>query len=262
MKIGKYLVAALIVLGMAGMVYAAPVGLTSEADATKAEWSYNDITLSAGLIYDTVSRNIDIDSGEFEFDAILARIGVGILEKFNLYVDIGQASEMGYTYTLLGEKYTVEYDDEIMWGVGASALIYRWDNGLEVGAQASYRETDTGLDTVAIDANTYTNAQLTSLSDGGYEEIQAALEVAWKTDNFIPYVGIKYSDVDVGSTFTVGSVERKASGKDSSETIGAFVGLTILPKLAATPASEQFSINLEGRFIDEEAFSAGVSYKF
>ncbi|NQT75873.1 MAG: hypothetical protein HQ566_05060, partial [Candidatus Omnitrophica bacterium] len=191
MKIGKYLVAALIVLGMAGMVYAAPVGLTSEADATKAEWSYNDITLSAGLIYDTVSRNIDIDSGEFEFDAILARIGVGILEKFNLYVDIGQASEMGYTYTLLGEKYTVEYDDEIMWGVGASALIYRWDNGLEVGAQASYRETDTGLDTVAIDANTYTNAQLTSLSDGGYEEIQAALEVAWKTDNFIPYVGIK-----------------------------------------------------------------------
>ncbi|NQT74935.1 MAG: hypothetical protein HQ566_00260, partial [Candidatus Omnitrophica bacterium] len=117
-------------------------------------------------------------------------------------------------------------------------------------------------DTVAIDANTYTNAQLTSLSDGGYEEIQAALEVAWKTDNFIPYVGIKYSDVDVGSTFTVGSVERKASGKDSSETIGAFVGLTILPKLAATPASEQFSINLEGRFIDEEAFSAGVSYKF
>jgi len=263
MKMGKYLLTALMVLGIAGMVYASPVGLTSEADAVKGEWSYNDVTLSAGFVADFISgRNIDIEGGEFEMNAFMARLGMGVADRFNFYLDLGQASDMDYSFILQGQKYKVTYDDDFIWSIGANALVYRWDNGLEVGVHASYREVETTIDKLTIDSQTLTRKDLTSISDNSLEEAQAAVELAWRNEFFIPYIGIKYSSVDVGSKFTVGADAKDAAGKDADQTLGLFVGLTILPKLAETQASERFALNLEGRFIDEEAVSASITYKF
>jgi hypothetical protein len=263
MKMGKYLLTALMVLGIAGMVYASPVGLTSEADAARSEWSYEDMTLSLGFVGDFVSgRNIDISGGEFTINAFMGRLGVNVADRFNFYVDLGSASDMEYSFIILGEKYKIDYDDDFMWGIGANALVKRWDNGLEVGVHASYREVDTSIDKVDIDNTSWPATSLTAISGGTFEETQAAIELAWRNDVFIPYVGIKYSDVDAGSRFTLGGTVRNAAGRDSDENTGAFIGLTILPKLAETAVSERFAINIEGRFIDEEAISTSITYKF
>ncbi|MDP8229899.1 MAG: hypothetical protein P9L93_02220 [Candidatus Gorgyraea atricola] len=265
MRMVKYLLAVLFVVGFAATVCAAPVGLTSEADAVEGElWADNNIGLSVGVVYDAVQeRRIDVDSGDFEMQAVMARIGLSMLDRFNLYVDIGEASDMELDYTILGEKHTVKYDSEAIIGVGASALIYRWDNGFEIGANASYRTTDLAVNDVTVDSRVYTTTELTNVTNSDYEEIQGAVELAWKNGVFAPYVGLKFSDVELGSDYTIAPQQYSDSkGKGSDRNLGGFVGLTITPKIEATPQSEQLSINIEGRFIDEEALNVGISYKF
>lgn len=264
---GKYLLAALLVLGLGTAVYAAPVGLTSEADVTEGElWADNNIGVSAGFIFDSVSsRKIDVDSGEFEMAVTAGRIGLSVIDRFNLYIDIGQAGDMELDFTDKGELIQVKYEDETLWGVGLNALIYRWDNGLEVGAGASYRTADMNMEEVIIAGVIHerNGSQVSAVTDGELEEIQAAVELAWRTDYFIPYVGVKYSDIEVDAKFTVDAQERLAVGKNSSQNVGAFVGLTITPKIdVLEDKSERISINIEARFIDEEAISVGASYKF
>jgi len=264
---GKYLLAALLVLGLGTAVYAAPVGLTSEADLTEGElWADNNIGISAGFIVDSVSkRRVDVDSGRFEMDVYTTRIGLSVIDRFNFYVDLGQANNMEFEFTDKGESVRVRYEDEFMWGVGVNALIYRWDNGLEVGAGASYRTADMNFEDATVAGTEYkrNSGAVTLVTDGEMEETQLALELAWKTEYLMPYIGIKYSDIEVDAKFTADGAERKATGVNADQNIGVFVGLTITPKIDAFgDKSDRIAINIEGRFIDEEAVSIGASYKF
>jgi len=234
---GKYLLAALLVLGLGTAVYAAPVGLTSEADLTEGElWVDNNIGISAGLIVDSVSkRRVDVDSGEFEMDIYAARIGLNVIDRFNFYVDLGHANDMELQFTDKGDAIRVRYEDEFMWGIGVNALIYRWDNGLEVGAGASHRTADMNFEDATVAGIEYKRADggVTSITDGEMKETQFALELAWRTEYLTPYVGLKYSDIEVDAKFTADGAERKAEGVNADQNIGVFVGLTVTPKIDA-----------------------------
>jgi len=260
----KYLLAILLVFGFAATAYGAPVGLISDADTTTSElWPDYDAELSMGIVADILTkRSIDIDSGEFGMNALSGRIGVSILKKWQIYIDAGTTMDMEYEYVIKGEKYQAEFDDTFIWSIGTSALVCKWDNGLEIGINGSYRRADMELDKVTIESNSYTRKDMDVVSDGYFEEYQGALEIAWKTDHFTPYIGVKYSEVEVDCIFTTGGAQRDASQKNASENVGAFVGLTINPSLEVLPKSEQLTINLEGRFIDEEAFTGSLCYKF
>lgn len=264
---GKYLLAALLVLGLGTAAYAAPVGLTSEADLTEGElWADNNIGISVGFITDIVrKRKVNVDNGEFEVDVYAARIGLSVMDRFNFYIDLGQANNMQFEFTDKGESVRVGYEDEDMWGVGVNALIYRWDNGLEVGAGASYRTAEMNFKDATIAGVEYerNSSTVTSVNDGDMEEIQLALELAWKREYFAPYIGIKLSDIEVDAEFTTSGLERKAANIDSNQNVGVFVGLTITPKIDVFgDKNERIAINIEARFIDEEAVSIGASYKF
>jgi len=272
MRLGKYLLLTIALIAISSALsYAAPVGLTSEADAATSakvfEKSDIGIELSIGGIADIVTkREVNIQNGEFEMDAYLGRIGLSLMEKLYLYVDVGQATNMEYAYTTLGENHKVSYEDDLIYGAGLSALIYRWANGLEIGANGSYRQADLKLDTVTINNVTFKRSTLTNISETEFKEYQAALEVAWRTEYFIPYAGAKYSDVELGSDFKIAPQNYSAKGKNADKNYGAFVGLSITPRTGflspSAPDSKPLSINLEARFIDEEAFNVGLSYKF
>jgi opacity protein-like surface antigen len=265
MRIVKYLLTALLVIGFASLVEAAPVGLTSEADLNKAKlFADNNIGISISAILDSVGNvNVDVDDGEFEMTAIVARLGLSVLERVNFYADIGQAGDMEFNWTDAGDKVQTKFEDETLWGVGVNGLIYRWNNGLEIGAGASYRTADMPLDSAQVAGISYKKSQITSIRDGEFSEVQVAFECAWKTEYFIPYAGLKYSNVEVDADFTADGTVRKATGKESDQNVGVFVGLSIAPKIDALgEQSDRLAINVEGRFIDEEAVSVGVSYKF
>jgi hypothetical protein len=265
MRIGKYVLIALLVLGFASMVQAAPVGLTSEADLNKAKlFADNNIGVSVGVIVDSVSKvNVDVDDGEYEMNAIVARLGLSVLERINFYVDLGEASDMEFNWNDQGDGIKTKFEDEALWGVGVNGLIYRWGNGLEIGAGASYRTADMNLEEAQVAGITYTKTQITSIRNGEFSETQVALQGAWKTEYFVPYIGVKYSNVEVDADFTADGQQRKATGKESDQNVGVFVGLSIAPKLDVLgEQGDRLAINVEGRFIDEEAVSVGVSYKF
>lgn len=262
----KYALAALFVLLMGTVVYAAPVGLTSEADATKGElWADKDIGITAGIIVDIVSeRKISMDSGAFEMDAFLLRLGASYLDRVNVFVDLGTANDMEFSYTIAGQQYVTKFDDEFMWGIGANALIYRWDNDFEIGVHGSYRKADMNMEETTIDGVNHkrTSGGMTSIVDGDFTEIQGAVELAWKKELFTPYIGIKYSDVEVDARFTLYGTLRDANDKNAVNNVGIFLGLTMTPNMDSELFGERLAINVEGRFIDEEAISIAASYRF
>lgn len=254
----------LLVFSFAATVYAAPVGITSEADARESElWPNEDWGLSIGFVADMVDkRGIDIDDGEFEMEAYVGRIGISAIDRFYLYVDIGEAQNMEYSCYVNSAKVIYDYDDDLIWGLGINALAYRWNNGLELGVSASYRQTDMNFNKTTIEGVLYQENDLDSVRDGEFKEWQVGCELAWKTEYFIPYIGVKYSDVEVDGDVTLSNIQYNASGKNAGDNIGAFVGLAITPILPELFGKEQVAINLEARFIDEEAFTAGISYKY
>lgn len=262
----KFVLAFIAILGVTAAVSAAPVGLTSEADATASTQAWSDAKLgvSIGVTGDAVSeRKIDIDKGEFEMQAYTARLGLSILDRVFLYGDVGSAIDMEYAYTMMGESHNVEMEDGLIWGLGANALLFRADNGIEVGGHVSYRQADMELDKATIAGISYTKSQLTNVVDGDFKEWQAALEIAWKTDmGIIPYAGVKYSEVEVSAEYKLAPTLYSAKEKNAGENVGVFAGLTFIPKISSMPLSEQITINVEGRFIDETAVNAGISYKF
>ncbi|MFH1783102.1 MAG: hypothetical protein ABH848_05755 [Candidatus Omnitrophota bacterium] len=260
----KYLLAVVMVLGLAGTVYAAPVGLASQdLDLASDLLQEEEYGLTVAVIGDFIDeRDIDIEQGSIEMDAVFARIGLSAFEKFNVYVDLGSTYDMEYSYTLTSEKYISTFEDEFIWGIGGSAVIYEWDNGLEVSALGSYRIADMNIDKVTIDGAAIAKSNMTDIKNGEYAEWQVAGELAWKMDYVTPYVGIKYSEVEADANFTYGGTARNASGKNADENLGVFVGITITPKMTDVPAMEQIAINVEGRFGDEEAINAGITYRF
>ncbi len=262
---GKYILTALLVLGLAGAAYAAPVGLTSEADLKEAElWADNNIGVTASFIVDTLQeRSLNIDSGEYEMISYFARIGVSFMDRINVYLDLGTANDMEYCYTIKGENHKSYFDDAFMYGIGANALLYRWDNGLEVGVGASYRQADMDLEKIVIDGTEYKQSQLSSVKNGEYQEYQGAIELAWKMDYITPYIGIKFSEVEVDSRATVLGAVRDASGKNASENVGGFAGITITPLIDPVDSKmNRLSLNIEGRFVDEQAVNVGLTYSF
>jgi len=261
----KYLLTTLLVLGFAVVAHAAPVGLTSEADLVDGElWADNDVGVSVGFVADSVSkRNIEIAKGEFEIDSYAARIAVSLFDKLTIYGDIGNTTGMTFDWEDLGEMISAEFEDSGIYGIGANILIYRWDNGLEVGAGASYRTAEMNLDSAVVNGLNVAKSDLSTYQEGDFEETQVALEAAYRTDIFSPYVGVKFSDVEVDADFTYAAQQRKAMGKEASENVGVFVGLTVTPSIEAMgDKGNQLSFNLEGRFLDEEAVSGGVSFRF
>lgn len=271
MKIWRYLLVGLIAFSFIdSTVYAAPVGLISKADVVNTEsWSDRDKALGVGFIMDFLTdRKMEIDSGKLKMRSYAIKLELNLAEKYNFYLDLGRVRDMEYSYILRGGHYVTKFGDDFIWTLGANALLYRASNGLELGVHASYRRAEMNLSEATIDGTVYRKDSMSSVSDGFFKERQIAFEVAWNADyvydipyGFIPYVGLKYSDVEVDVDFTVGGTQRNASAKED-QSIGLFVGFTIIPRLEALSDTNPIAINIEGRFIDEQAVDVEMMYRF
>lgn len=82
------------------------------------------------------------------------------------------------------------------------------------------------------------------------QEWQFGPFVGYRIMKFLPYVGVKYSDVRL--QIAGGGENNKFKADDH---FGVFLGLTydIIPQL---------KLNLAGRFIDERGFNFNLIYKF
>ena len=184
----------------------------------------------------------------------MLQVGYGLFDFLEVYVKLGGA----------GFKFRTDFEDQFgnpegnavvhtkmgfAYGVGLKGAYEFKDGpvkGLLIGADAQYlRHTQrfhAMIDSVMGPSDATGHVTL--------QEWQFGPFVGYKIMNFLPYVGMKYSNVILH--FSGGGENNKFKADDH---IGAFVGLTydLIP---------QVKLNLEGRFIDETALNFNVIFKF
>lgn len=237
-----------------GFVYAAPVDVPTKIQGLEGN-IFNDKELGIGLSIAAEadflsSRKLDMadywsgGTSKVKGQFYTSKIILTIINKFDIYGIFGRA---GNLESKDAEGGGFEPKDKLTWGVGLSVPIYEWKNyGIKLFADGKYR----AVNNIDYNSNSpsyggsYTIPSPKFLVD--WQEWQVAFGAAKKFKYFLPYLGIKYSDF------------REFSGdmtNRSSNIVGIFVGCAITPIRA-------FSIDLQGRFIDETAFTAKATYKF
>ncbi|MEI6832055.1 MAG: hypothetical protein WCK61_05065 [Candidatus Omnitrophota bacterium] len=243
-----------------GFLYAAPVDVPTKIQGLEGN-IFNDKELGIGLSIAAEadflsSRKLDVadywggGTGKVKGQFYTSKIILTIINKFDIYGIFGKAENL----ESMGEEGDgIKPKDKLTWGIGVSVPIYEWKNcGIKLFVDGKYRAVN--------NIDYYSNLQLFSPSPYGgnytsppvpkflvdWQEWQVALGAAKRFKYFMPYFGVKYSDF------------REFSGEmtnHSNNIVGIFVGCTIIPIRA-------FSIDLQGRFIDETAFTAKATYKF
>jgi hypothetical protein len=184
----------------------------------------------------------------------MLNVSFGIFDFLDVYVKLG-----GADYTFKSDLITLSGspagDAKIntRWGFaygGGVKGAYAFKNGFLVGADAQY-----------LRHRQKYREKITDLGGNGtifrgeatFQEWQFGPFVGYKIMNFTPYVGVKYSDVEL--KFKQKGPERERMRFKADDHIGAFVGLTydIIP---------QMKLNLEGRFIDEYGMNFNMIFKF
>lgn len=212
----------------------------------------------------------------FETDMIFDRKLKDIDEsKLNFYS--GKAglifNDRVLVYGLLGAgNMKVEFDDEgseievdtktgFAWGIGAKAILYETEVAgfgggvLRFGGDIKFRHVEPDISTITINGDEWDIAD-DDTAEGvwEYDELQLALGLSYQMGGFIPYLGVKYTDLEscVKGTDAGGDWQTDISAED---TVGMFAGADIM-------LTDTLSFNVEGRFLNEQALSVGGVYRF
>ena len=254
----------LVVVGL-GVAQASPVQIpgAQSAQVMRPEnsehlWYNEEYTLSIGAQYDSVTeRELESDN-EAELNAVSAKISLDYKDRMSIYTTLGQTSDAMLTERSGSNTYKYFFEDSFVWSVGITAKLYTFEDiGLDVIGDASYRDaSEMEVDELDINGTRYSKSQFTAGSsiEADWEEWQVALGVSKKFDQFTPYAGIKYSDVDAKGRATVSGTTYDTSA-EADQNVGIFVGATV-------EALDGLTFDIQGRFIDETAFTLSANYKF
>ncbi|MFH1782031.1 MAG: hypothetical protein ABH848_00230 [Candidatus Omnitrophota bacterium] len=201
-------------------------------------------------------KDLDESDGQVEGTMHVGKLVVSF-DKVDFYALLGGTGNLEYSASISGANVLYELEDKFLWGLGASGLIKKWDkHGIQLFGDLSYRTTgDMEYDIVTLNGTQFSKSQLTPATDAKYEEWQIALSVAKKFQYMTPYAGIKYSNLDASADVTISSTRYALSDAENDNPVGIFLGCALMPL-------DNMSIDLEGRFIDEEAFSVSLNYEF
>lgn len=182
------------------------------------------------------------------------QVGYGLFDFLEVYVKLGGA----------GFKFRTDIEDQFGFPIGNAVVHTKMGFAYGGGVKAAYEFKDGPVKGLLIGADAQylrhkqryhamTEDNVGPGSDSGHvtlQEWQFGPFVGYKIMKFLPYVGVKYSDVRLKFSGEEGNMKFKAD-----DHVGAFVGLTydIIP---------QVKLNLEGRFIDETALNFNVIFKF
>ena len=242
-----------IITVFSSVVFAAPVNNMVSGD--REEYGLK-ITVEGDFIsereLDMPNESVDLEANFYE-----AKIACSITDRIDIYALLGSIKDTQVTEKEISNTYKYFFDDDFAWGFGASVLVHEFENGLRIDADGKYRAA--AVDLIEIDLNG-TKYSITDISEiaGNYKEWQLSLGMAKEFGEivkFIPYAGIKYSDVEVQAKGTVGGTTYQTNNVNSKDTVGCYAGAEIA-------FNDNLSLYAEGRFIDETAVSTGFTWKF
>ena len=253
----------ILLLSACSVLRGAPVGNPAKP---VVELNYNPYKVSAEI--DLVKeRALDYAGTDREIDHLnwyLTRLSYVHEDWVEFYILLGMVDDGEFTTAV---KY--ETGTGFAWGLGQTILLHEFENGLKVGMDARYRQTEPDVDKLTTGAVGYSiNDANVSGVEVEIKEWHLALGISRELDGpveitqfipfgwiLMPYAGIKYSDVDIDSQSTIAGTSNKSSGVGSDDNVGLFLGCDVL-------AADNASFGIEMRFLDEIAYSVNFSYRF
>jgi len=253
------------IIVVAILIIASPVFAASITNAVKP-LGHMKFSIAAEDNY-IFSRDIKKPENRTKFEIedmnqVYANLGLGITPCLNIYTKLG-ISDSGEiqdeTTSAAIQKITTDYG--FLWGVGAS-YAKEISAGWKIGVDAQFNWWKAGVDTV-----TYNDLSATSVSGDIINfEYQATPFVTKRIEipqyNWVmnPYLGVKFSYF---KTKTDDQIKYNAAGGDRSTSWTLrgddYVGIVVGSDLEI---NDKIALQVEGRFIDETAITAGGTYKF
>lgn len=213
---------------LAGTVSAAPVGwINPQMGKFSVSGEVGKITSR-----DFKRASGGTTTGEYESLYYTGRLAYGLTEQVELYGRLGAADLDAEAGSTVG---TGSGGSELSWGAGGQGILY--DAGSwNLGGDAQYNAH-----------NDHSGYSTTGTRAADYSEWQLGVQVQGQFEEFFPYIGVKYSDATV-----------EVSGLNDDEAddnVGIYGG-------AGFNLTPQLSGYVEGQFVDNTMFGAGLRYTF
>lgn len=189
----------------------------------------------------------------------MARISCTLFDRFQPYFKMG-ISNLQMNWREAGEDIEAEADSAGAFGIGTKVLLMNFEDynyNVKLTGSASLRRTDSDVQKVS--------GKTIYSSKFEIREWQAALGLSTKFEipayedlAIIPYIGGVYSDTKTRVRFSAArgdGATYNPGGDGNVDNFGLFIGCDAL-------IASRFSLNLEGRFIDQTAASIGFSTLF
>lgn len=243
-------------------VYAAPVTLPTGATGIKGtihEGKNGRLTAKVGfgITGDFIDKvELRDYQGEVNGNINTFRLIYSVADRVDLYLDFGAAQGMEYRARLSGSDVRIDLRDENVWGGGIAFVLYEDKSGLSLNTDLQYRTIQTmDYDAVTVDGTTFSRNQTGVDAEAEYEQWHAALAVSYKLAFMTPYAGVRFVGNNYSATAAAGGNTYDLGSTESDNIMGGFMGVTILPW-------DSLAIDVQGRFVDEEAISASLTFMF
>jgi hypothetical protein len=232
---------------LAAGALAAPVSLPPSSKPVEGEmWTHREdrLEFSLGVEADYLSlRELDEAdaqiSGGFYGAKCDFSLSASKQQAFDFTLSVGKAYGFKVEAAIGNNVVDFEIDDEVYLGAGVVHAFTLESHKIQMMANLAYRHLDAEDSGVEI-----------SLA-----EWHAAFVIAKRFDRAVPYAGLRYSDVTVDAEATVGANVYELDSAKSDTNVGIVAGVSLTLGRAV-------SLDIEARFGDETAFSAGFSYTF
>jgi hypothetical protein len=271
----------------AGNAFGAPVGNIADPSVLSTgkfsgERAYGFI---AGIETDFVSNRSFVDQdNKLKFNFYGVKAGAALKDNIFIYTVLGMGDmedskripEWEPARSVANvriDRVEIETDPNFVFGLGITALMYEHkideDVYLRIGLDVKYRRISLETDSAVIHLSNF-DSGFKEVYSASYainmDEYQGALAASLQYENFVPYIGFKVSDCNGdekialqdfesrNSEFGFGNIDYKGNFYTNGK-IGYFIGLTYY-------ISNTFSIGIEGRERDEEAFNITAQMRF
>jgi hypothetical protein len=183
-------------------------------------------------------------------------ITMSILDRLDLFTVLGSSrtqADWRFTEGELTYRIETETHYDFLWAIGARALLVEWGKAA-LGLGGRYSGSNyTPLWMTSNGAN-----QPLEGATWHWRQWQADLDMSYKIDLFIPYLGVKYSRQKAKLSNFPSPIASDGSGDNHFKNRSS-VGLVLGCSLSS---GQFFMLNVEGRLVDEEAVDISGDFRF
>jgi hypothetical protein len=228
--------------------------LNARLDYEKEYCTDMDLEFSAGSIV-TATTGAGDQRCEFSgFSGNFLILTANILRRMDFYAKAGAViPNFNFAATdVLGSTHHFKSNTKSLpaWALGAKFLVFKAANTC-LAVEGSYFQTDhRNVQVYSVVAPVIPVANTLS-----WYNWQVSAALSYQATMFIPYAGAKFSRTIVSFNPSTPALVVDPFKMDNRRKFGFFFGTSIL-------AARYMEINLEGRLIDEQSFSATMGFRF